>query len=103
MSTTLVEPRLVGLVAGEGHGQGDVLLGGERRAPGCRPGRRSRPGPGAAAVSSLSLRRAEVDVADEDLARGERVEAGHAVHQRRLARARRAHDRGEAAARRSRR
>ena len=39
--------------------------------------------------------RAEVDVADEHLAGRERVEPGEAVHQRALARARRAHDRGE--------
>ena len=49
-------------------------------------------------VSSLSLERAELDAVDEHLAAGERVEAGDAVHQRRLARARRAHDRRVAAA-----
>ena len=48
-------------------------------------------------VSALSSSVREVGAADEDLAGGERVEAGHAVHQRGLARARRAHDRGEAA------
>ena len=40
--------------------------------------------------------RAQVDVADQDPAGRERVEPGDAVHERRLARARRAHDRREA-------
>ena len=40
----------------------------------------------------------EIGVADEHLARGERVEPGDAVHERRLARAGRAHDGGEPAA-----
>ena len=46
-------------------------------------------------VSCLSSSAGEVDVADEDAARREGVEAGDAVHQRRLARAGRAHDGGE--------
>ena len=48
-------------------------------------------------VSRLSSSVDEVGVADEDAARGEGVEPGDAVHQRRLARARRAHDGGELA------
>ena len=40
---------------------------------------------------------ADVDAGDRDLARGRLVEAGEDVHQRRLARARRAHDGGQAA------
>ena len=44
----------------------------------------------------LVVERGEVGVADEHLAGRERVEPGQAVHQRRLARARRAHDGGEA-------
>ena len=47
-------------------------------------------------MRSFSLSVGQVDVADEDVARGEAVEAGHAVHQRRLAGAGRAHDGGEA-------
>ena len=45
----------------------------------------------------LVVERGEVDVADEHRPAGERVEAGEAVHQRRLARAGRAHDGGELA------
>ena len=48
-------------------------------------------------VSWRSLSFGEVGVADEHGARREVVEPGEAVHQRRLARARRAHDGGEAA------
>ena len=47
---------------------------------------------------ALVVEVADVEVADEGLPRGRAVEAGHAVHQRRLARPRRAHDGGEAAA-----
>ena len=46
-------------------------------------------------VSCLSFRRAELGVADADRAGGEGVQAGHAVHQRGLAGAGGAHDRGE--------
>ena len=48
-------------------------------------------------VSCLSLSVGEVRLADEDGALGERVEAGEAVQQRRLAGSRRTHDRREAA------
>ena len=48
-------------------------------------------------VSCSVEQRAEIDIADEHPAARERVEPGDAVHQRRLARARRAHDRDEAA------
>ena len=46
----------------------------------------------------LLVHRADLVVAEEHLARRDPVEAGEAVQQRRLARARRAHDRGELAA-----
>ena len=48
-------------------------------------------------VSCLSSSVGEVDVADEHLAGRQRVEPGDAVHQRALAGAARAHDRGELA------
>ena len=49
-------------------------------------------------VRSLSLQPARASVAaDDDLPDGGRVERGQAVHQRRLAGARRAHHRGELA------
>ena len=54
-------------------------------------------------VSCLSFSAGDLGVADVDPARGDRVEPGQAVHQRGLAGARGAHDRGEAAARRCRR
>ena len=50
-------------------------------------------------VSFFSLERAEVDVADPHRTARERVEPGERVHERRLAGARRAHDRGEACGR----
>ena len=48
-------------------------------------------------VSSLSFKRRQVGIADVHGARGQRVETGEAVHQRALARPRRAHDRRELA------
>ena len=55
-----------------------------------RRSRRSR-------VSALSESAVQLDVADAHRARASPVEAGEAVHQRRLAGPRRAHDRGELA------
>ena len=49
-------------------------------------------------VSSLSSMPRDVLAGDGDLARGGLVEAGEDVHERRLARARRAHDGGQPAA-----
>ena len=90
----LVEPLGVGLAAGEVHREGDVLLGGEGGHQVERL--EDEADPVAAQQGELLLREAaQVGVADEDLARGERVEAGDAVHQRGLAGARRAHDGGE--------
>ena len=91
-----VEPLLVGLAAGERQRQRDVLERGQRRHE------VERLEDEADAVAAqlgelLVVELAEVGVADEHGAAGERVEAGDGVHQGRLARARRAHDRGELA------
>ena len=89
-----VEPRRVGLPAGEVERQRDVLQRGERRdqVEGLEDeADLVAPELGQLLVVSVG----EVGAADVHLAGGERVEAGHAVHQRGLARARRAHDRGE--------
>ena len=57
-----------------------------------------KPTCGAAQLGELLVvQRGEVGLADVDGAAGERVEAGEAVHQRALAGAGRAHDRGEPA------
>ena len=93
-----VEPLLVRLPAAERGRQGDVLERGEGRheverledeadllAPQLR--------------ELLVRERVQVDAADDDATRRERVEAGEAVHQRGLARARRTHDRGPPAGR----
>ena len=85
-----------GLRPGEPHRQRDVLRRGQRRDQVERLEHEADPV--APQLGELLLgERAEVGVADPDGAVGERVEAGEGVHERRLARARRAHDRGEAA------
>ena len=87
-----------GVSAGEVGGQRDVLLGRERRQQVERL--EDEPEPVAAQERALPVReRGEVGVADEDLPRGQRVQAGQAMHQGRLARARGPHDRGELACR----
>ena len=74
--------------------QHDVLLGGERRDQVERLEHEADLG--AAELGELTvLERGQPGVADEDGAAGEAVEAGEAVQQGALARARRAHDRGE--------
>ena len=85
----------VGLAAGERERQRDVLGRVERRDE--VVGLEHEADAVAAQHGELLVgERAELDVADEHRARRERVETGEAVQQRRLARARRAHDRGEA-------
>ncbi len=95
-STTWSNHSAIGLAAGEAGGQRDVLGRGERRD---EVERLEDEADAVAAqlreLAVVELR--DVGVADEHGARGEVVEPGDAVHQRRLARARRAHDRGEAA------
>src|SRR5919106_865148 len=90
----LVEPGRIGLGAGQRERQDDVLAGGERRHQ--VVGLEHEADLGAPQESELLVgQRAQLDVADEHLALGEGVEPGDAVHERRLARARGAHDGGE--------
>ena len=87
---------LVALVAAEEQRQGDVLLRGERRDQ--VVGLEDEADRGAAQLGELLVvELGEVDVADVHRPAGEVVEPGEAVHQRALARAGRAHDRGELA------
>ena len=87
----------VGLVAGERERQRDVLPRGERRHQVERL--EHEPHPLAAQRRELAVRQeSELGVTEEHLTRRQRVEAGEAVHQRRLPGARRPHDGGEAAA-----
>ena len=89
-------PRRSGVAAGEIGGQGDVLLGGEGGQQVERL--EDEPEPVPTQDRALPVREGgQVGVADEHLPRGQRVQAGQAVHQGRLARARRTHDRGELA------
>ena len=92
----VVEPSRVGLAAGKRAGQGDVLGRGQRRHQVERL--EDEADPVAAELRELAVvELRDVGVADQHGAGGEVVEAGDAVHQRRLARAGRAHDGGEAA------
>ena len=68
-------------------------------AAGCRAGRRSRCAARASATAAPPPRLADRDAADLDRAAGRRVEAADQVEQRRLARARRSHQREEVALR----
>ena len=90
----VVEPAPLGVAAGEGQRQRDVLEGGERRDEVERLEHEADPVAPEAGQPPLG-QGAELDPLDEGLAGGQRVEAGGAVHQRRLARARRSHDRRE--------
>jgi hypothetical protein len=86
-----------GCAAGDVHRQRDVLERRQRRqqVEGLEdeadlvPAQRREP---------LVVQTAECGVADDGITAAERVETGHAVHERRLARPGRAHDRCEAAA-----
>src|SRR5690606_1364941 len=90
----LVEPGRVRLAARQRGRQRDVLGGVERGDEVERL--EDEADLVAAERRELALaQRGEVDVADEDLSGRERVEARQAVHEGRLARPRRAHDRGE--------
>ena len=94
----VVEPRRVGRAAGESGREGDVLGRRERRHEVERL--EDEADPIAAQLGELLVvELGDVGVADQHGARREVVEPGDAVHQRRLARARRAHDGGEAAGR----
>jgi hypothetical protein len=89
-----VEPLAVDLAAGQRERQQDVLLGGEDRyeVEGLEDEAETIAAqPGAALV----VERGDLLAVDDDRARGRAVEAGEQVHQRRLARARRTHDRRE--------
>ena len=94
MSTHRIEPVLVGGLPAEAERQDDVL---ERRDRGDQVERLEDEADLLTTEDGevLVVERAEVDVADDRLAGREGVEAGDAVHQRRLAGARRAHDRRE--------
>jgi hypothetical protein len=84
---TSVDPRLVGLAAAEQQRQQDVLLGGQRRHQVERLEDEAQALPaqqGELLVGQFRDQR----VADASVAPADRVEPGHAVQQRRLARAR---------------
>ena len=94
----VVEPGGVGLAAGEARRERDVLRRRERRDEVERL--EDEPDAVAAQLRQLAVvELRDVGVTDEHGARRQVVEPGDAVHQRRLARARRAHDRGEATGR----
>ena len=93
-----VEPRLVGLLAGERQRQQDVLRRRERRDQVVLLEDEAEPVTPQQRELGLVERR-ELGVADEGLPRREPVEPGDALHQRALARARRSHDGGELARR----
>ena len=93
-----VEQRLVGVAAGELQRQEDVLARVEDRQQ--VEELEDEADVVAAQLGELAVvEPGEVDAVDHDRARGRAVEAGEDVHQRRLARARRAHDRGQPAGR----
>ena len=94
----LVEPLLVGLLAGERERQQDVLLGGQHRHE--VEGLEDEP----ETIAAQARERAVVEVGelgavDHDGARGRAVEPREQVHQRRLAGPGRAHDGGVLAGR----
>ena len=92
----LVEPGRVGLAAGEGQRQQDVLLRGQRRDQVERLEDEADPLPPQRG-ERLVLEPGQLDAVDDGLAAGRGVERGQAVHQRRLAGARGPHDGGELA------
>ncbi len=93
----LVEPLLVRLAPGDGERQHDVLLRREHRQQ--VEELEDEPEPVAAQLGEVGVvEGAEVGAGQHHRARGRAIEAGEDVHERRLARARRAHDRREAAA-----
>ena len=92
----VAEPVPVELPPGDVDGQGDVLGGGQRRDE--IEGLEDEPDPVPAQPGQTSfVEPADVEPADEALARGRAVQAGQAVHERRLAGSGRTHHRGEAA------
>ena len=92
----VVEPLAVGLAPGEVHRKRDVLDRGQRRHEVERLEDEAEPvAPQQCELLLAGVR--DVDVADRHRAAVESVEAGHAVHERRLARAGGAHDGGELA------
>ncbi len=92
----VVEPGLVDLHAGQVGGQGDVLCRGEGGHQVERLEDEADPVTAHLGEGGV-VEEADLLVADEGVARGGRVQPGHAVHQRGLARARRSHDGGEPA------
>ena len=88
----LVEPRLIGIPAGERQRQEHVLARAERRDQVVLL--EDEPEPVASQQRQLRLvQRRDVRLADERRARRQPIQAGDALHQRALARPRRAHDR----------
>src|SRR5215469_11596819 len=90
-----IEPPRVGFPAGEIGRQRDVLAGGEHRHEIERLEYEADPVPPQPREARV-VQPADGLLADVDLAGGHGVQAGQAVHQRRLARAGWSHDRGEA-------
>ena len=90
-----VEPIPVRPLARQQQRQGDVLRGGQRGQQVVGLEDEAHPLP--PQQRQFGVReRSQLDVAEKDLAGGELVEAGQAVHERGLARPRRPHDGGEA-------
>ena len=95
VSITRSSQPAVGLPAGQVDRQGDVL--GRRQHRQQVEGLEDEPEAVAPQPGQLLVGQGgEVDVAHQDAPARQRVEPGHAVHEGRLARARRAHDGGEA-------
>jgi len=90
------QPRLVGLLAAECQREGHVLPRGQRGHQ-VESLEHEADALTAQQRHGLVVQLAELDVAEQHLSRGEPVQARQAVQQRRLARAGRAHDRGERA------
>ena len=96
LGSELIQPRLVHRRARQVGGQRDVLSGGERRHE--VEGLEHEPDPVAPQLGELGIpERPDLLLADEGVTRRRRIQAGHAMHQRRFPGPRRAHHRREAA------
>ena len=98
-SISSVEPPAVGLAPGDRERQQDVLLGASSTGSRLKNWKMKPMCSRRSCVSSPSSSVVELGAGDRDRARGRLVEPGEHVHQRRLARARRAHHGDELARR----
>ena len=92
------EPALVDLLAGDPQRQHDVLLGGQDGNQVQRLEHEAHPRPPQAGELGV-VEPVEAPSVEPDVARGRTIEPGEYVHERRLSRSRRSHDRGEASPR----